>query len=269
MQLFSAVMKNTFLIKHRSEALRGLCVATGLSFCSMLLFPAWAQQAAPLSSPTISATTVQPAGESFAPAVAAPAAAPVAVAPAPAQPHVFSDAAEAAADEAQSAAPSFGKPARVARQDKRKERVTAASSKRRYAVPEVEAGTPAPAIGKPTELMASAEEASFQQGKASWYGDQFHNRLTANGERYNMNAMTAAHKTLPFGTMVLVKSPDTGKTVMVRINDRGPYVHGRIIDLSRAAATQLGVKSHGVYRVMLYKARKVNGKLQQIALNEH
>ena len=122
-------------------------------------------------------------------------------------------------------------------------------------------------LGKPTTLHMTGEPSqpvSFQQGTASWYGPGFHNRLTAHGERYNMNAMTAAHKTLPFGTMVLVKSPDTGKSVMVRINDRGPYAHGRIIDLSRAAATQLGVKNHGVYRVMLYKAGK-GGKLQKIA----
>ena len=117
------------------------------------------------------------------------------------------------------------------------------------------------AMGQPTSLkMAEFEEpASFQQGAASWYGPGFHNRLTANGERFNMNEMTAAHKTLPFGTMVLVKSEQTGKSVTVRINDRGPYAKGRIIDLSRAAAKQLGVKDMGVYRVKLYKAGQ-NGK---------
>ena len=114
-------------------------------------------------------------------------------------------------------------------------------------------------LSKPTELHADTQVASFQQGSASWYGDKFHNRLTANGERYNMNAMTAAHKTLPFGTLVRVESPTTGKSVIVRINDRGPYAKGRIIDLSRAAATQLGVKDMGVYRVKLYKAGQ-NGK---------
>ena len=114
-------------------------------------------------------------------------------------------------------------------------------------------------LSKPTELHADPQVASFQQGSASWYGDKFHNRLTANGERYNMNAMTAAHKTLPFGTLVRVESPTTGKSVIVRINDRGPYAKGRIIDLSRAAATQLGVKDMGVYRVKLYKAGQ-NGK---------
>ena len=109
-------------------------------------------------------------------------------------------------------------------------------------------------LGKPTALhMANdgADQASFQQGVASWYGPGFHNRLTANGERYNMNALTAAHRTLPFGTMVLVKNTATGKTVTVRINDRGPYVKGRVIDLSRAAAQELGIS--GIQRVVLYK----------------
>ncbi len=94
---------------------------------------------------------------------------------------------------------------------------------------------------------------TFQQGMASWYGPGFHNRLTANGERYNMNAMTAAHKSLPFGTMVTVQSVRTGKTVTVRINDRGPFVKGRVIDLSRAAAKKLGMHKSGVQRVKLYR----------------
>lgn len=116
-------------------------------------------------------------------------------------------------------------------------------------------------LGKPTALhMASesSDQASFQQGIASWYGPGFHNRLTANGERYNMNALTAAHRTLPFGTMVLVKNTATGKTVTVRINDRGPYIKGRIIDLSRAAARELGIS--GIQRVALYKQPTKAGK---------
>jgi rare lipoprotein A len=73
-------------------------------------------------------------------------------------------------------------------------------------------------------------------GIASWYGPRFHGRRTANGEIYNMHAMTAAHKTLPFGTRVRVTSLVNGKEVIVRINDRGPFIKGRIIDLSKAAA---------------------------------
>lgn len=110
-------------------------------------------------------------------------------------------------------------------------------------------------LGQPTALKMTAPEevASFQQGAASWYGPGFHNRLTANGERFNMHEMTAAHKTLPFGTIVLVKSEQTGKSVTVRINDRGPYVKGRIIDLSRAAAEHLGMHKTGVLKVALYR----------------
>ena len=88
-------------------------------------------------------------------------------------------------------------------------------------------------------------------GTASWYGGKFHGRTTANGERYNMNALTAAHKTLPFGTKVRVTNEANGKSVVVRINDRGPFVGRRVIDLSRAAATQVGMMQSGVARVKL------------------
>ncbi len=91
------------------------------------------------------------------------------------------------------------------------------------------------------------------RGEASWYGPGFHGRLTANGERFNQEAMTAAHKTLPFGTRVRVRVPRTGREVVVRINDRGPYVKGRIIDLSSAAATAIGLKARGHEAVVLHK----------------
>ncbi len=84
-----------------------------------------------------------------------------------------------------------------------------------------------------------------EQGIASWYGDPFHGRKTANGETYNMHAMTAAHKTLPFGTMVQVRNLDNGKTAIVRINDRGPFVRERIIDLSYSAARAIGLVQNG------------------------
>ncbi|WP_052754930.1 septal ring lytic transglycosylase RlpA family protein [Lampropedia cohaerens] len=92
----------------------------------------------------------------------------------------------------------------------------------------------------------------FQTGQASWYGDRFHGRLTANGERYDMHAMTAAHRTLPFGTMVCVRGLLTGKEVLVRINDRGPYSGRRIIDLSRRAAEELGMLAQGIKQVALW-----------------
>ena len=91
----------------------------------------------------------------------------------------------------------------------------------------------------------------FERGGASWYGIQFHQRKTANGERFDMTAMTAAHKTLPFNTRVCVRSLVNGREVMVRINDRGPYASGRIIDLSRAAADSLGMLGLGIKQVAL------------------
>lgn len=81
----------------------------------------------------------------------------------------------------------------------------------------------------------------IQHGLASWYGAKFQNKRTANGERFNMNDLTAAHPTLPFGTRLCAHSPSTGKSVIVRINDRGPFVKDRIIDFSKAAAQALGI----------------------------
>jgi len=86
-------------------------------------------------------------------------------------------------------------------------------------------------------------------GKASWYGPGFHGRLTANGERYNQNAMTAAHKNLKFGTRVKVTNLNNGRSVIVRINDRGPFAKGTVIDLSAAAARSLNMINSGVARV--------------------
>ncbi len=97
------------------------------------------------------------------------------------------------------------------------------------------------AAAEPGSAASYTAEASVQRGKASWYGPGFHGRRTANGERFNTNAYTAAHKTLPFGTKVKVTHAKTGKSVVVRINDRGPYAHGRVIDLSRASARAIGI----------------------------
>ena len=88
---------------------------------------------------------------------------------------------------------------------------------------------------------AEAAGTGIQRGAASWYGPGFHGRKTANGERFNTHAMTAAHKSLPFGTKVRVVHEKTGRSVVVRINDRGPYAHGRIIDLAQAPARALGI----------------------------
>lgn len=83
-------------------------------------------------------------------------------------------------------------------------------------------------------------------GVASWYGGKFHGRKTANGERYDMNKLTAAHKSLPFGTRVKVTNRKNGRSVIVRINDRGPYAGKRVIDLSRKAAEAVGMIRSGI-----------------------
>ena len=89
----------------------------------------------------------------------------------------------------------------------------------------------------------------LETGIASWYGKQFHGRKTANGERFDMGALTAAHPSLPFGSWVRVRDLVSGRSVDVRINDRGPYIKRRIIDLSQAAARALGVS--GTHQVEL------------------
>ncbi len=86
-------------------------------------------------------------------------------------------------------------------------------------------------------------------GIASWYGGKFHGRLTSNGEVYNMYSMTAAHKTLPMNTMLLINNLENGKQTVVRINDRGPFVQGRIVDLSLKAAQEIGIADKGVARI--------------------
>jgi rare lipoprotein A (peptidoglycan hydrolase) len=92
-------------------------------------------------------------------------------------------------------------------------------------------------------------------GKASFYGKKFHGRKTANGEIYNMHRMTAAHRTLPFGTLVQVTNLKNNKSVIVRINDRGPFIPGRMIDLSYAAAQRLDFINDGVVKVKVEKLK--------------
>lgn len=91
----------------------------------------------------------------------------------------------------------------------------------------------------------------FDKGtmKASWYGPGFHGRKTANGEIYDQMSFTAAHKSLKFGTLLKVTNTKNGKSVVIRINDRGPYIHGRDLDLSKAAALELGLLHKGVARM--------------------
>lgn len=94
--------------------------------------------------------------------------------------------------------------------------------------------------------------------KASWYGPKFHGRMTANGEIYDQMALTAAHKSLKFGTLLKVTNTKNGRSVIVRINDRGPYIEGRDLDLSKGAAIELGLLKKGVARV----------KIEEVSLGE-
>lgn len=97
----------------------------------------------------------------------------------------------------------------------------------------------------------SSHEGFVQSGIASWYGSDFHGRTTSNGEVYDMHAMTAAHKTLPLGVYVKVRNRDNGREAVVRINDRGPFVAGRIIDLSYSAAKVIGIVGSGTTPVRI------------------
>jgi rare lipoprotein A len=114
--------------------------------------------------------------------------------------------------------------------------------------------------GKRYEPLAS-HVGFVQTGIASWYGKDFHGKKTSNGETYDMNAMTAAHKTLPLGVFVKVRNTDNGHEAIVRVNDRGPFVKGRVIDLSYAAAKKLGVDVVGTAPVRIEAlGYRVNGE---------
>ncbi|RAR77293.1 rare lipoprotein A [Paracidovorax anthurii] len=171
-----------------------------------------------------------------------------AVAPAPpAEPSPSPQEKEAAAERSTQPAPAAPeKPARPSR--------PAAPRPPQDAAP-ADSGAKGPAEGQPArdaERDDNPDLADFEEeGMASWYGARFHSRRTASGERFDMNDFTAAHRTLPFGTRVCVRSLVTGRSVQVRINDRGPHSPGRIVDLSRAAAQSLGLLGLGIKPVAL------------------
>lgn len=102
----------------------------------------------------------------------------------------------------------------------------------------------------------------MEKGVASWYGPKFHGRRTANGEVYDMDGLTAAHRTLPFGTWVEVINVDNGRTALLRINDRGPFIKGRVIDVSRAGARELGLLGPGTARVEIRLAEPPAPRVQ-------
>lgn len=116
--------------------------------------------------------------------------------------------------------------------------------------PQVAPGHPKPYKVNGSWYQPLPSATDFREvGLASWYGKKFHGRRTSNGEIYNMYAMTAAHKTLPLNTWVRVTRRDTGKSIVVRVNDRGPFVRGRIIDLSYTAAKKIEIVGPGTGRV--------------------
>jgi rare lipoprotein A len=107
-----------------------------------------------------------------------------------------------------------------------------------------------PPVSADSAEAAEKTGRQVQQGEASWYGPGFHGRRTASGERFDTNDLTAAHRSLPFGTRVRVVNKRTGQSVVVRINDRGPYARGRVIDLSRASAQALGISGVAAVEVI-------------------
>jgi rare lipoprotein A len=114
----------------------------------------------------------------------------------------------------------------------------------------------APERGRPEPegrgaALTNPAGAELGRGRASWYGPGFHGKRTASGERFDMNDLTAAHRTLPFGTRVRVRNTQNGREVVVRINDRGPQISDRIIDLSKAAAVALDLLQTGLAPVVL------------------
>lgn len=116
---------------------------------------------------------------------------------------------------------------------------------------EAEPGKAPEATPPDSEITADAKPLFIETGVASWYGPPYHNRRGSNGEIYDMHAMTAAHRTLPLGSIVRVVNVDTKASAIVRITDRGPFIEGRVIDLSKAAAEKIGMIQKGTTEVRL------------------
>lgn len=112
-----------------------------------------------------------------------------------------------------------------------------------------QAPEPKTAYTAPSEQRASTSNVIY--GVSSWYGQKFHGRRSASGERYNMYALTAAHRTLPFDTKIRVTNLDNGKSCILRINDRGPFVNGRVLDVSYESAKQLDFVQQGLAQVKI------------------
>lgn len=117
-----------------------------------------------------------------------------------------------------------------------------------------------------TNVAANTVNTFKQSGVASWYGRQFHGKKTASGERFDMNALTAAHRSLPFGCYVKVTNKDNGQSVIVRINDRGPFHGNRVVDLSYGAAKAIGITKKGMGNVVI---ERVDDPKTQLTLNNN
>ena len=129
-------------------------------------------------------------------------------------------------------------------------------------------------VGKPYKIMGQsyspAEDYAYSEtGMASWYGDDFHNKRTANGETYNMRAITAAHRTLPLPSVVRVTNLENGKSIIARVNDRGPYVKNRIIDVSQKGAELLGYKNKGIAKVRVDIMKQESIALKEAMLSKN
>lgn len=129
---------------------------------------------------------------------------------------------------------------------------------------------PAAPVAPPPGPQASCSPSFIDTGVASWYGEAFQMKATASGEPYDMNDLTAAHRWLPLNTIVRVTNLETGKSAVLRINDRGPYMHGRVLDVSSYAAQQLGMKRHGLAQVRI-EVFDLDGRdlHQELALTAH
>lgn len=123
---------------------------------------------------------------------------------------------------------------------------------RSTALPRIAVRPPAPAAAAPPEVSSRGD-----RGKASWYGPEFQGSPTASGEPFDMHALTAAHRTLPLGSYARVKNLDNGRSVVVKINDRGPHVRRRMIDLSFAAAKEIRMVGAGTARVEVTEVEPV------------
>ncbi len=128
-------------------------------------------------------------------------------------------------------------------------------------------------VGKPYKIMGKtyypAEDYDYSEvGIASWYGSDFHNKKTANGERYDMNTLTAAHRTLPLPSIVKVTNLENGRSLVLRVNDRGPYAKNRIIDISKRGAQLLGFQTKGTAKVRVELMEKESKELKAALTGE-